>query len=247
MGHETARKRLQKLKFRDIAAVTLALCVGMAIVVSWSAGFSSSPCQGAKIRDAWTRPRSLAAIKGSPSNNHSTLSPDWTAKLGWERHAIANLTNYRDSILSLVRPHYGKQGYWSIFKQVVSCPPDRPLTRYGGTDDGSKLLCRLSGSLQRAGCVIYSLGSNGEGSCQTVITHLLSSEYEMPRNHSGDGHYLQFYRIMLKADASLLAPQAVIYTSHKAHMSLHEQRMLLLKVIQPPNCSLWRVCKMSYG
>lgn len=56
------------------------------------------------------------------------------------------------------------QRQWDKFEAVISCPPERPLTKYG-SGDGSKLLCRLDASLDRADgskCLIYSLGSNGK-------------------------------------------------------------------------------------
>lgn len=137
--------------------LTLALCVGGAILLGWSAGLLSTPCESGNV---WSLPRSLAASSGSASI--WDLSLNKAAQPGWEAHALVNLTNYRNGLLSLVRPYYGKQDFWSIFLPVISCPPNRPLTRYGGTGDGSKLLCSLSVALQKKGCVIYSLGSNGE-------------------------------------------------------------------------------------
>ncbi len=43
------------------------------------------------------------------------------------------------------------------FSPIIECPPDAPLTRYGGLGDGYKLLCNL-GAL-KSPCSIYSLGA----------------------------------------------------------------------------------------
>lgn len=168
MGQDTANRKTSELKSQRIATMmALLLCVGLAIVVSWSAGYSLSSCEGTKVTNAPSR----AAARVFSSGSYDRLTRDKTAKqLGWEKHAKANLTNYKNNILSLVRPHYGKQGFWSVFLPIISCPPDRPLTRYGGTGDGSKLLCSLPSSLQQPGCVIYSLGSNGEGTPHRIMT-----------------------------------------------------------------------------
>lgn len=50
---------------------------------------------------------------------------------------------------------------------LISCPPGRPLRRYGGTDDGAKLVCDVK-PLPR-GCVIYSMGS--AGACVLLRAH----------------------------------------------------------------------------
>jgi hypothetical protein len=49
---------------------------------------------------------------------------------------------------------------WSQFQPLLSCPADKPLTRYG-EGDGSKLLCKVLPNDDDADCVIYSLGSKG--------------------------------------------------------------------------------------
>ncbi|WIA07989.1 hypothetical protein OEZ85_007461 [Tetradesmus obliquus] len=72
-------------------------------------------------------------------------------------------------------PHFAKQnnaslpGYgltdkdWQLFRPFISCPPNRPLTKYAGEEDGSKFLCAVHQAGQlRKDCIIYSLGSNGD-------------------------------------------------------------------------------------
>ncbi|WIA28055.1 hypothetical protein OEZ86_010640 [Tetradesmus obliquus] len=72
-------------------------------------------------------------------------------------------------------PHFAKQnnaslpGYgltdkdWQLFRPFISCPPNRPLTKYAGEEDGSKYLCAVHQAGQlRKDCIIYSLGSNGD-------------------------------------------------------------------------------------
>lgn len=119
---------------------------------------------------AWKRPRPL----GQQQTGRQATQ--------WEQAARANLSSYRGGLLSHVRPYYGKKDFWTVFLPVISCPPDRPLTRYGGTGDGSKLLCKLSDQMQQEGCIVYSLGSKGKlGVCYRLLSHCtLSSVYQGP-------------------------------------------------------------------
>lgn len=70
---------------------------------------------------------------------------------------------------------------WSYFQPFITCPPDRPMKRYGGGGDGGKILCSLDTSLQSTGsCVVYSLGSNvSAGESQTGDKTLLCAAVKL--------------------------------------------------------------------
>lgn len=100
-------------------------------------------------------------IAGHPPPRLSTLNE--TKQSMWQTQALHNFTKYRLGIFDSIRPLYGKEEFWSVFLPAITCPLDRPLVRYGGSNDGSKLLCKLSEEVAKhKDCVIYSLGSNGE-------------------------------------------------------------------------------------
>ena len=44
---------------------------------------------------------------------------------------------------------------------IFTCPDGSTPVRYGGDGDGGKILC-LGPELQQPGCIIYSIGSNGD-------------------------------------------------------------------------------------
>lgn len=166
MGQEAIHKKSMANKSQQRAAVltNLALCVAVAIFIIWFADWSWSSCKSSTSTAASTLPRALATRKEIMNSSNDVGVLQLTTQSSWEMQATANLTSYRSTLLSQVRPHYGKQNWWTVFLPVISCPPDRPLTRYGGTGDGSKLLCSVSSTsvLQEKGCIIYSLGSAGE-------------------------------------------------------------------------------------
>lgn len=126
------------------------------------------------------------------------------------------------------------QDDWHLFSPVITCPPGRPLTKYG-QGDGSKLLCNLNGGVVTStSCVIYSLGSNGEwgwvGGSPTMRTHscggiaccaapehtfaaeTLMFELHMPmRNVAGD---FQFETAMLKETSCQVYTFDCTYNGH---------------------------------
>lgn len=106
----------------------------------------------------WRAPRPLQSHYSTKSSSTSAL----TAESIWEQQALANLSEYRNHGLENLKPYYGKKEFWGVMLPIITCPPSRPIKRYGGTSDGSKLLCDVTEKLQREGCVIYSLGSNGD-------------------------------------------------------------------------------------
>jgi hypothetical protein len=90
---------------------------------------------------------------------------------GYPAAARANLADFQDRLLSVgiaffgvdqaFKGKYNAPSLWKSLGPIISCPPDRPVTRYGSDGDGGKLLCKLP-QQSTAECVIYSLGSNGE-------------------------------------------------------------------------------------
>lgn len=107
--------------------------------------------------------RAFRKMPWTAARQHAQQAPSThgSAHIVWKRQALANLTSYKSTLLSRMVPLWGKKEFWSVHRPIVTCPPGRPLTRYGGNGDGSKLLCKLTDALQGGGCVIYSLGSNG--------------------------------------------------------------------------------------
>lgn len=104
--------------------------------------------------------------KHSPQGTYGS-----TAAWNYQANARANLTAFKDTLLSPVHPVFGNketQKLWPMFSPIITCPEDRPLTRYGGRQsgplkgDGAKLLCKLQNTQLQQTCTIYSLGSNGE-------------------------------------------------------------------------------------
>lgn len=105
------------------------------------------------------------------SSHFRVVAAPWEA--AWAAAAARNVSRLQLQLLSRVLPALGQpkgklpgEGLsaeqWAAFAPVLRCPPGRPLTRYGGPGDGSKILCSVEalGALSR-GCVIYSLGSKG--------------------------------------------------------------------------------------
>jgi hypothetical protein len=86
----------------------------------------------------------------------------------WQLAAVRNFTEYQDAVLSMavnqgLRKPFNHKSDWPLFKPIITCPPERPLARYPDVPgDGPKFLCSLKGHVLHDGCVIYSLGSNGE-------------------------------------------------------------------------------------
>lgn len=117
---------------------------------------------------SWNTPRSLADHVAAASSNYGWAM---SGQSTWEKQAIASLNNYKGSLLGRLTPYWARTSFWTpdVYEPIITCPPDRPLTRYGGRGDGSKLLCSLEGRLQQDGCVIYSLGSNGKSDWQQSL------------------------------------------------------------------------------
>lgn len=146
---------------RHIVSVTvLMLCLGAVAVV-----YTYRDLHWREL--SWQRADGL--LKGQPCGNVNEVKdaasiqvPEATVS-AWKAAAATNLTEFEASLAARMRPLKRNKNYWPHFPPVISCPPDRPLTRYGGCGDGSKLLCRLPTTLRDGHpCVIYSLGSNGE-------------------------------------------------------------------------------------
>ena len=53
------------------------------------------------------------------------------------------------------------------YNPILNCPPGQALARYGGTNDGGKVFCNISGLAPP--CVVYSLGSNGDYSFENDV------------------------------------------------------------------------------
>lgn len=110
-------------------------------------------------------------IKVNPGGSESD-SNEANAMVNYFTSARANLTSYKTTLLSHVAPEFNNKDIlhlWTkVFGPIITCPPGRPVTKYGGLTrgplkgDGSKLMCRLPRTLKTHHCVIYSLGSNGE-------------------------------------------------------------------------------------
>jgi hypothetical protein len=77
-------------------------------------------------------------------------------------HPVLHRTSLLSSMVPLLKDTDPTK-VWKALAPIITCPDDRPLTRYGGAGDGGKLLCRIPKDMRQQ-CVIYSLGSNGE--CQ---------------------------------------------------------------------------------
>jgi hypothetical protein len=107
-----------------------------------------------------------AAVASTRLRNNTQLAQD-----AYTTSALANLTQFRAGVLSaglsffgVSKASAGRDGapsLWNLLGPIVHCPTNSPLTRYGGSGDGGKLLCKLPPTSDTA-CVIYSLGSNGE-------------------------------------------------------------------------------------
>lgn len=84
---------------------------------------------------AYTRESSLEA----PSAGYTP--PD-----SYTLAARANLTTFKTELLSKQISIFDTpkvEGLWGTYSPIITCPPARPLTRYGGEGDGSTLLCKL--------------------------------------------------------------------------------------------------------
>lgn len=64
----------------------------------------------------------------------------------------------RPALLSRVEPQGWKR--FDIANPIMDCPYG-DIKRVGGDGDGGKFLC-MEGILNEPGCIIYSLGSNGQ-------------------------------------------------------------------------------------
>ncbi|KAK9840632.1 hypothetical protein WJX81_005767 [Elliptochloris bilobata] len=57
--------------------------------------------------------------------------------------------------------------FWDVWAPFYDCPFVRE--RIGKIGDGGKYLCGVSSLLQRPGCLVFSIGSNGETSFEEAI------------------------------------------------------------------------------
>lgn len=122
------------------------------------------------VATAWYRHKQ-GLPAGAPEAGTAPRAPAAPAT-EYEAAARSNLTAYAAALLTKP-PELGNKTFpklWSLpaFSPITTCPPERPLTKYGGRSagglvgDGAKLLCQLSGELQQDKCLIYSIGSMGE-------------------------------------------------------------------------------------
>lgn len=65
------------------------------------------------------------------------------------------------------------------FNPFINCTSGGPLVRLGSDKDGGKYIC-LDEYLTRPGCIVYSLGSNGQYDFEEAI--LEASNSHVPRN-----------------------------------------------------------------
>lgn len=143
---------LQQGVFARNAAQVLLAFGATVLILMYCLGSDVKHCTGERAY------RKMPWTAGEPATNRTAqLSPH----VVWERQALSNLSSYKSTLLNRMVSLWRKKEFWSVHQPIVTCPPGRPLTRYGGKGDGSKLLCGLTARLQREDCVIYSLGSNG--------------------------------------------------------------------------------------
>jgi hypothetical protein len=143
----------------------------------------------ATIAAQFTQTPSKASKLATPPNKLAELVP---ASEDRQQEVVAaaarsQLADFKDRLLSSGIPFFGvgraskgkhATNIWKSLEPIVSCPIDRPVTRYGSGGDGGKLLCKLPQHAD-ADCVIYSLGSNGKQQ------HLKSGRLaSTPANHT---------------------------------------------------------------
>jgi hypothetical protein len=70
-----------------------------------------------------------------------------------------------------ILPRFKQDGWfytlWDFFIPAYSCP--FPVRRIGNLGDGGKFVCGVEKVVERPGCVIYSLGINGDSSFEAAL------------------------------------------------------------------------------
>ena len=158
--------------------------------------------------------------------------------------AAASLTRWRSSLFArtmtlykqteVARGALGEPEGWrrfDLFDPFLTCPDGKAPVRYGATGDGGKLLC--ADVLAEPGCVVYSLGSNGDFAfeedilartqCSVVTFDCTSTAKTISTRH-------QFVHKCLGSDKRMADDPASWVTLEAAMASLGHRRLSLLKI-----------------
>ncbi|KAF6259117.1 methyltransferase domain-containing protein [Scenedesmus sp. NREL 46B-D3] len=159
--------------------------------------------------------------------------------------AAANISRFKQQLLAGMVPYFARQntslpGYgleeedWQLFKPIISCPSNRPLTKYAGEEDGSKFLCQVDrpGQLRRD-CIIYSLGSNGDFKFEQEMlsrtsckVHTLDCTY----NGTSQGQRHAYHKWCLASAATAAQRGPPFYSWSQVTQKLGHNRVDILKI-----------------
>jgi hypothetical protein len=127
-----------------------------------------------KILAVWLGVLALALPGSSGVSSPWSSRPLYAGAYGHD--AVKRLAQHRSQILSQVWQAFDPSGDGAVgvnrfkpFLPFLTCPPDTKLEQFGGIKyDAGKQLCTLPG-LQRPGCVVVSLGSNGDFTFEQAV------------------------------------------------------------------------------
>lgn len=101
--------------------------------------------------------------KGRYNRDSIQILASWQESLFAETIELTTATERKSNALTLPEGH----NRFNIFSPFLKCPNGEAVDRYGGDNDGGKMLC--PSILQNKACVVYSLGSNGDFSFEHSI------------------------------------------------------------------------------
>lgn len=127
---------------------------------------------------------------------------------------------------ALVEPEGSRR--FDLFDPFLKCPNGNPPERFGGAADGGKLVC--ADILAAPGCVVYSLGSNGDFSfeedvlartqCTVTTFDCTSTEHTLGARHKFVNKCLGSQARMVANPASWITLEAAMESLGHAHLSL---------------------------
>ncbi|CAL5226972.1 g9857 [Coccomyxa viridis] len=84
--------------------------------------------------------------------------------------------DFEDGIAMRTREGYISKYIWDYFQATNACPMKQKLGKERRTGDHGKWICGVKTLLQKPGCIVYSVGSNGLTEFEQDIVHMTPCE-----------------------------------------------------------------------
>jgi Methyltransferase domain len=135
-------------------AAGLLQCRGLGIL--FGCVIATSVVLGAVIRQHVCNPRPVSFSQDRMINDARVLLQNWHSSLFTK---TMNLYKMVEHASNTTAEPYGHARF-SLFTPFLTCPDGRPPSRFGGLEDGGKLIC--ADVLSTSSCVVFSLGSKND-------------------------------------------------------------------------------------